>query len=59
MQVQRIAWEAIKQGYQEDEKQISRETILNVITPDFRDLRTELRRSEQHRIAQHFLGGYN
>jgi hypothetical protein len=28
MQVQRIAWEAIKQGYQEGEKQISRETIL-------------------------------
>ena len=44
MQVQRIAWEAIKQGYQEGEKQISRETILNVIMPDFRDLRTELRR---------------
>jgi hypothetical protein len=31
MQVQRLAWEAIKQGYQEAEKQISRETILNVI----------------------------
>jgi len=44
MQVQRIAWEAIKQGYQEGEKQISSETILNVIMPDFRDLRTELRR---------------
>jgi hypothetical protein len=44
MQVQRIAWEAIKQGYQEGEKQNSRETILNVIMPDFRDLRTELRR---------------
>jgi hypothetical protein len=44
MQVQRIACEAIKQGYQEGEKQISRETILNVIMPDFRDLRTELRR---------------
>jgi hypothetical protein len=29
MQVQRIAWEAIKQGYQEGEKQTSRETILN------------------------------
>jgi general secretion pathway protein A len=44
LQVQRIAWEAIKQGYLEGEKQISRETILNVIMPDFRDLRTELRR---------------
>jgi|GEM_PF-6618306 len=44
MQVQRIAWEAIKQGYQEGEKQISRETILNVIMPDFRDLQTEVRR---------------
>ena len=36
MQVQRIDLEAIKQGYQEGEKQISRETILNVIMPDFR-----------------------
>jgi type II secretory pathway predicted ATPase ExeA len=44
LQVQRICWEAIKQGYQEGEKQISRDTILNVIMPDFRDLRTELRR---------------
>jgi hypothetical protein len=43
MQVQRIAWEAIKQGYQEGEKQLLRETILNVIMPDFRNLRTELR----------------
>jgi type II secretory pathway predicted ATPase ExeA len=28
LQVQRICWEAIKQGYQEGEKQISRDTIL-------------------------------
>jgi type II secretory pathway predicted ATPase ExeA len=44
LQVQRIAWEAIKQGFEEGEKQISRETILNVIAPDFRDIRTELKR---------------
>jgi type II secretory pathway predicted ATPase ExeA len=44
LQVQRISWEAIKQGYEEGEKQISRETIQNVIAPDFRDLRTELKR---------------
>ena len=44
LQVQRIGWEAIKQGYEEGEKQISRETIQNVIAPDFRDLRTELKR---------------
>ncbi|HEY6401281.1 MAG TPA: hypothetical protein VI479_07715 [Blastocatellia bacterium] len=47
MQVQHIAWEAIKQGYQEGEKQILRETILNVIIPDFRDLRMELRMIER------------
>ena len=39
-----IAWEAIKRGYEEGEKQISRETILSVIAPDFRDIRTELKR---------------
>jgi type II secretory pathway predicted ATPase ExeA len=44
LQVQRIAWEAIKRGYEEGEKQISRETILSVIAPDFRDIRTELKR---------------
>lgn len=44
LQVKRIAWEAIKQGYEEGEKQISQETILNVISPDFRDIRTELKR---------------
>jgi hypothetical protein len=44
LQVQRIAWQALKQGYEEGEKQISRETILNVIAPDFRDIRTELKR---------------
>ncbi len=44
LQVKRIAWEAIKQAYEEGEKQVSRETILNVIAPDFRDLRTELKR---------------
>jgi hypothetical protein len=43
-QVQRIAWEAIKQGYEEGEKQISCETIQDVIAPDFRDIRTELKR---------------
>lgn len=44
LQVKRIAWEAIKQAYEEGEKQVSRETILNVIAPDFKDLRTELKR---------------
>ena len=44
LQVQRIAWEALKQGFEEGEQPISRETILNVIAPDFRDIRTELRR---------------
>jgi type II secretory pathway predicted ATPase ExeA len=44
LQVQRVVWEAIKQGYEEGEKQVSRETIQNVIAPDFRDLRTELKR---------------
>ncbi len=44
LQVQHIAWEAIKRGYEDGEKQISRETVLQVIAPDFRDLRTELKR---------------
>lgn len=44
LQVRRIAWEAIKQAYEEGEKQISKETISNVIAPDFKDLRTELKR---------------
>lgn len=44
LQVQRIAWEALKQGFEEGEQPISRETILNVIAPDFRDIRTELKR---------------
>jgi type II secretory pathway predicted ATPase ExeA len=44
LQVQRIAWEALKQGFEEGEKPISRETILNAIAPDFRDIRTELKR---------------
>jgi type II secretory pathway predicted ATPase ExeA len=44
LQVKHIAWEALKQGYEEGEKQISRDTILNVLSPDFRDIRTELKR---------------
>ena len=44
LQVQRIAWEALKQGFEEGEQPLSRETILNVIAPDFRDIRTELKR---------------
>jgi hypothetical protein len=44
LQVQRIAWEAIKQGFEEGEKQISRETIQSVTAPDFRDIRSELKR---------------
>ena len=44
LQVQRIAWEALEQGFEEGEQPISRETILNVIAPDFRDIRTELKR---------------
>jgi type II secretory pathway predicted ATPase ExeA len=44
LQVRRIAWEAIKQAYEEGEKQISKETISNVISPDFKELRTELKR---------------
>lgn len=59
LQVQRIAWEAIKQGYQEGEKQISRETILNVIMPDFRDLRTELRRKGYTARDLAYDYGYN
>jgi len=31
LQVQRIAWEALKQGFEEGEQPISRETILNGI----------------------------
>jgi hypothetical protein len=31
LQVQRIAWEAPKQGFEEGEKPISRETILNAV----------------------------
>jgi hypothetical protein len=56
MQVQRIAWEAIKQGCQEGEKRISRETILNVIMPDFRDLQTELR--SKGYTARNLVYGY-
>jgi type II secretory pathway predicted ATPase ExeA len=59
LQVQRIAWEAIKQGYQEGEKQISRETILSVIMPDFRDLRTELRRKGYTARDLAYDYGYN
>jgi hypothetical protein len=59
VQVQRIAWEAIKQGYQEGEKQISRETILNVIMPDFRDLRTESRRKGYTARDLAYGYGYN
>jgi hypothetical protein len=44
LQVQRIAWEALKHGFEEGEQPISRETILNVIAPDVRDIRTELKR---------------
>jgi hypothetical protein len=44
LQVQRIAWEALKQGVEEGEQPISRETILHVIVPDVRDIRTELKR---------------
>jgi type II secretory pathway predicted ATPase ExeA len=44
LQVKHIAWESLKQGYEEGEKQISRDTILNVLSPDFRDIRTELKR---------------
>lgn len=44
LQVKRIAWEAIKQAYEEGEKQISRETITAVISPDFKETRTELKR---------------
>jgi type II secretory pathway predicted ATPase ExeA len=44
LQVQRVAWEALKQGFEEGEQPISRETILNVSAPDFRDIRTELKR---------------
>jgi hypothetical protein len=44
LQVQRIAWEALKQGFEEGEQPMSRETILNVIAPDVRDIRTELKR---------------
>jgi hypothetical protein len=44
LQVQRIAWEALKPGFEEGEQPMSRETILNVIAPDVRDIRTELKR---------------
>jgi hypothetical protein len=44
LQVQRIAWEALKQGCEEGEQPSSRETMLNVLAPHFRDLRTELKR---------------
>jgi hypothetical protein len=59
LQVQRISWEAIKQGYQEGEKQISRDTVLNVIMPDFRDLRTELRRKGYTARDLAYDYGYN
>jgi hypothetical protein len=44
LQVQRVAWEAFKQGFEEGEQPMSRETILHVIAPDVRDIRTELKR---------------
>jgi hypothetical protein len=44
LQVQRIVWEALKQGFEKGEQPMSRETILNVIAPVFRDIRTELKR---------------
>jgi hypothetical protein len=44
LQVQRIAWEALTPGVEAGEQPMPRETMLHVIAPDVRDLRTELQR---------------
>jgi hypothetical protein len=44
LQVQRIVWEALTQGFEEGEQPMSRETILHVIATDVRDIRTALKR---------------